>query len=375
MIVHKCQFATIRSDINNFNCSLMKKIFIIPVLALLLVAAPVLAQGDTLPEAGTTPGSPFYFAERFFEGIGTFFTFGNSAKAERYLTLAEERLAEAKVLAEDGDERAQVAVERYEDQVAKAKERAERAANLEGDPIPDIDLLARVTDATTKHLTVLDEVLERVPEQAKASIEAAKERSMTGQIEALRGLAQRDPERAVEIFDRAAESRLQRAGGYIKIDDVKGESVEEIEDALAEFERYAEFGNEIAGLAEGLQSGETTVEELVERATAHHREILSEVREQVPEEAKASIDRAIDKSTPKLMERGAPVETGRPAQTQPPPDKASPSGRSIPENSIEAQDFDDDGDGFPPTSRETEAIENRDNESQRTGDSATNGRP
>ncbi|MFW5853266.1 MAG: DUF5667 domain-containing protein [Patescibacteria group bacterium] len=328
----------------------MKNILFIPVLVLMLLVTPALAQEDTLSEAGSTPASPFYFAERFFEGIGTFFTFGNSAKVERYLTLAEERLAEAKMLAEDGDERAQVAVDRYEEQVAKAKERAERVVNSEGDSMPDIDLLARVTDSTTKHLSVLDEVLDRVPEEARASIEAAKESSMTGQLEALRGIAQRDPERAVEIFDRAAEGRLRAAEAEANRDG--GEDKEETEDILAEFEQYAEFGNEIADLAEGLQSGETTVEELVERATARHLEILSEVRERVPEEAKASIDKAMDKSTPKLMERGAPTEAGQSTQTQPPvSEEVSSSERSVPENSIDARDVDDDGDGIPAEER------------------------
>jgi hypothetical protein len=55
-----------------------------------------------LPSAGLTPASPFYFLERFSEGIGTFFTFGDVNKAERYAKLAAERVAEAKAVVDKG---------------------------------------------------------------------------------------------------------------------------------------------------------------------------------------------------------------------------------------------------------------------------------
>ena len=333
----------------------MKKTLLIPLLVLMLFATPVMAQEDTLPEAGTTPASPFYFAERFFEGVGTFFTFGNSAKAERYLNLAEERLAEARELAEEGDERAERAVERYEEQVAKAKERAERTG--------EVDLEATVADATTKHLSALDQVLERVPEQARASIEAAKERSMNGQLESLRGLVERDPERAVEIYDRAAEGRLRaveaRANrGGAEGDEEDTEDAEDAEEALeslndainSAFEKYSEFGREISNIAQGLQTGETTVEELVERATSRHQEILSGVRERVPEQAREGIDRAMDNSRMAdrpSAERGQSENSNIPERAQNRNSLGSDETEAETEDAdVESIDEDDDDDGI-----------------------------
>jgi hypothetical protein len=347
-----------------------KTIITMLAVAIIVSAGPVFAQSNDLPEPGILPGSPAYFIKGFFEGVGTFFTFGNSAKAERHLYLAEKRLAEAQVLAERGDERAQVAVARYEDQFAKANERAKKkgldavdvkTARQAGDPIPDIDitidqptsrnsgqdtddnggldLLARVTDATTKHLTVLDGVLDKVPEQAKASIEAAKERSMQGQIESLREIAQQDPEVAAGVFERAVQAR---AGAYIKIGSIEGEALFEEDDEdmeekaersktteakvimgrrlAEEFELYTELGKEISALAEGLQAGETTVEEIVERATSHYRDVLRDVQSKVPPQAQESIQRVINGSRP-----NADLQTAPSSQPQ----------RSIPENSIE----------------------------------------
>ncbi|MEX0933721.1 MAG: DUF5667 domain-containing protein [Candidatus Paceibacterota bacterium] len=250
------------------------------------VVGPVSAQTSDLPSAGSVPGSPFYFADRFFEGISIFFAFSNSAKATLYLALAEERLAEAQVLADQGDERAQEAVARYEEQITKAKERATKTGEL--------DLEAQVTDATTKHLTALDSVLARVPEQAKASIQASKERSLQGQIESLRDIAQRDPERAIDIFARAAEGRLNAANARAESGGDDSEEEKDVEEALNEFGEYAEFGREISALAEGLQTGDTTVEELMERATSRYLEILQDVQSRVPAEAQESIERAIN---------------------------------------------------------------------------------
>jgi hypothetical protein len=263
-----------------------KKIIAVAMLGVLIFSGVAHAQTSDLPDPGTLPGSPFYFVKDFFEGVGTFFTFGNSAKAERYLGLAEKRLVEAQALAEQDNERTQATIARYEEQYAKAKERAKRAEN--------IDLEVRVTDATTKHLAVLDSILERVPEQTRESIRVTKERSVAGQLETLRGIAQQDPKAAVDIFARAAEGRLNTANARAGRGGDDEEKTEEVSETLAEYEKYAEFGKEISTLAEGLQTGETTVEELVERATSHHRDVLHDVESKVPSQARESIQRALD---------------------------------------------------------------------------------
>ena len=384
------------------------------VVTMIVVASPAFAQTKDfnssksntvtsvlaeLPKPGMTPASPFYFVERFFESVGTFFTFGNNVKAERYLALSEERLAEALVLAEQGEGiLAAAVIPMFQDQSerarvsAKAVELAEgrkglnavnvKTARQEGDPIPDIDIttdqpnrnsgqdtdgdgvldpLARVTDATTKHLTVLDLVLERVPEQAKASIEAAIERSMQGQIDSLREIAQRDPGVAAEVFERAVQARAE---GRLKIGDITGEAWmfeeddEDMEERTGrsktteakvmlggrlaeEFELYTELGKEISALAEGLQAGETTVEEIVERAISHYRDVLRDVQSKVSPQAQESTQRVLDGSRP-----NADLQTTPAPQPQ----------RSIPENSIERTDSDNEIEGSEVDSFEVDSF-------------------
>jgi len=248
-----------------------------------------LAQETELPDPGVTPDSPFYFFERIFEGIGTFFTFGDLNKAARYVALASERMAEAKVMADrEKPEAAQNALARYESQLNQSLSRAERAKNR-GEKIEEVT--EKVAEATTKHLSVLDEVLEKVPEEAKEGILKAKQTSMEGHKNALRGLAGENPEKAAEIGLRAAGARLDRA----KVKAEEGE-VEAAEEAVNEFKELRQFGEEISQIAQGLGKDTTTVEQLVGKATSIHLKVLAEVYEKVPEQAKPAIEKAMEVS-------------------------------------------------------------------------------
>lgn len=156
----------------------MKKFLFIPVLALLLVAGTASAQTDNEPQAGLIPGNPLYILDVMSEGIGNFFTFNDVSKAERYINQASERLAEARVLADNGkSDRAVETTKKYEEKLAMAMDKAEKA---KADGKDTEALLQRISDATTKQQTVLAGILEKVPEQAKEAIQKAMEKSQKG---------------------------------------------------------------------------------------------------------------------------------------------------------------------------------------------------
>jgi len=376
----------------------MKKISLIVVsLILISFTGGVLAQETELPDPGLTPDSPFYFLETIAEGIGTFFTFGDVAKAERYAKLAAERVAEVKAVVDKGKpEVAKKALTRYRDQLEKSLAKVEEA-QAKGKSVSEVTEI--VSQATAKHLTILEEVLERVPEQAKSAILQAREVSKTGQVKALEGLvkekperaaelniqiiqnrlekmkndtkegdeedaertmadftvfrtllekmgkenkivlasfvsedmtgqiedldevedevenlspqmaekvkaikasaingqvdvlrslAEVDPEKAAEIFSNAADKRLNKAK-----QDAEDDDAEEAEEAVEEFEKYAVFGQEISGIAQGIGKDTTTVEQLVARAATHHLEVLNDVYNKVPEQAREAIQKAM----------------------------------------------------------------------------------
>lgn len=222
-----------------------KASLIIALLFLGVLVGPVLAQVAELPDPGLTPDSPFYFLERISEGIGTFFTFGNLKKAERYTTLAAERIAEAKAVVEKGKpEAAKIALKRYNDQLEKALNEAEKA-KAKGENIEKVtETLAR---ATSKHLTVLERVLEKVPEVAKGAITRALEKSKDGHIKALKALAGENPTKAVKINIDSAQGRLEKA----KKEAAK-KSKEKVKDALEDYENFQTVLERIRGKGKTL---------------------------------------------------------------------------------------------------------------------------
>lgn len=271
-----------------------KKIYI-PVFSLLLAGLilgiiPVKAQTEVdLPSAGLTPDSPFYFLERIAEGIGTFFTFGDLKKAERYAKLATERIAEAKAVVDKGKpEAAEKALKRYEDQLGKALARAEKA-RIKGKSIAKVTEI--VAEATGKHLLVLEELLDKVPEQAKLAINKARQISINGQKNALRALSTENPEKATEINLKAIDARLNKA----KVKAEQGK-IEEVKEAIKEFKEQYKFGEEISQIVQRAGKDTTGVEQLIGEATSDHLEALAEVYEKVPEEAKSAIENAMEVS-------------------------------------------------------------------------------
>jgi len=163
---------------------------LITSVVLFSLGTGVLAQETELPNPGLTPDSPFYFLETIMEEIGTFFTFGDLKKAERYATLAAERLAEAQVIAGKGKpELVEKTLERYAMQLQNSIARAEKA-QTKGQNTEQV--MARVGQATSKHLEVLAEVAEKVPEEAKPAIENAMKASLKGHEKAVQALKARN---------------------------------------------------------------------------------------------------------------------------------------------------------------------------------------
>ncbi len=217
----------------------MKAISILITLVFLFsLTTVVVAQETELPDPGLTPDSPFYFLEIIAEGIGTFFTFGDLKKAERHAALAAERLAEAQAVVEKGKpDLAEKTLKRYEAQLEKALARAEKAESKGKDTK---ELAKTITEATYKHLIVLSEVLEKVPEEAKPAIERAMTVSVKGHDTAVNVLKAKGalsevakgdslpaeiPEAVRERIQRKAQEQLQKE----KAERAKQEALESFE--------------------------------------------------------------------------------------------------------------------------------------------------
>lgn len=78
----------------------MMSVLIIGILSLFGGVALAQSEQVTLPSAGITPESPFYFLDRLGENLREFFTFNSVAKAKLQIKFAGERIAEINVMVE-----------------------------------------------------------------------------------------------------------------------------------------------------------------------------------------------------------------------------------------------------------------------------------
>lgn len=181
---------------------MVKKIILgFSIFALILFFnTPLISAQDTenlnipqveLADPGMLPDNAFYFLKIWKEKIQIFFTFQAENKAEQYLHLAEVRLAEYQKMIEKGKQQlAERCLERYQNQLNLALEKLDQLESRG----KDTELLAqKVSQATLKHIQVLQSVLLKTPEQAEKGLFNALENSQKGYIKALEAIEKATP--------------------------------------------------------------------------------------------------------------------------------------------------------------------------------------
>jgi hypothetical protein len=267
------------------------------ILVSTLFTGVAYAQDEELPTPGLTPDSPFYFFDKLGKNIGMFFAFGPEAKARKALRYAEERLAEAQLMAAKNKiKEMERATDDYEQYMARVRERLEEASQH---GLSD-NISERVALATSKHLDVLERVKGQVPLSAQEAITHAANVSINGQINALRALAKEKPEKAWDICDNITVRQMEK----IKIrasDNVTSDNVTsaELTTVLDYAERIAALEDEMTEIAEAIGANVTALQERLAHSTANRLEVLSGVYEKVPEQARPAIENAIENSVRK----------------------------------------------------------------------------
>jgi len=258
----------------------MKKLLtsIISFILLFTLIVPVGAQLG-LPDAGITPDSPFYFLDRWGEGIGMAFSFSAKAKTNKALNYSEEKLAEVKAMVEQKKaKQTEKANNRYQHFLEVAEKKSEKVKdkkrNLE-------EVKERVARATSKHLTVLEEVSSKVPQESKEAIEKAKEKSKQGHINALKDLSNKNPEAAIKVGSDALEERLENANNAAK----QGQP-QKVEAAVQNFNDLQENFKE-------LQGEEINLVSLASKEKINQMKVLNEMSSstrKMPEEVRNKVD-------------------------------------------------------------------------------------
>ena len=225
------------------------------------------------------------------------------AKAERALSFAERRVGEMEALAEKGrSQDLDLAVEKYDYALSMTVAAMRRARNRGLDAE---NVTARVAEAMAEHLLILDTLYDMVPDEAKTEIAYASNVAERGREDALAALARDDTMHAAEMNLAAMEGRLNRVRAKLQ-------DPEALQIALQQFYYMAGFVQEISQIAEETDVNVAEVAELVTEATSRHLEVLAELYEEVPEEAKEAVKWAMEESfrgyeeiTKALMRSGA----------------------------------------------------------------------
>jgi len=268
------------------------------------VSTPVVVdQVDTLPD------SPFYGLERIGEGIKETFTGGQNFD----ISIADERIQEFSAMEGRGKAMKYLSlVDEAADRIGSAVARA-----------TDNRKLDRALDAVSRHTTVLENLIEQVPENARAALALAIYRSARG-AEVLSELSagkvnSKQLRARVQELKQAAEnfkSQIEELPVWQAIQKVEQSAVDNILDKIVEVASQVDsdvcervvaiMENRLLKLVEWTEnSGLNEAEQMVLK----HLDVLENVYEQVPEEAKPAIELAIARSS-RMVEVLTAVKAG-----------------------------------------------------------------
>jgi len=159
------------------------------LIALALISALVLVSPASVSAAtnpGVKPGSFFYVFDRGLENISLFFTFNRENKAKKSIEYANERLAEAEAIANDG--RADViekTINDYQESISLALKNAQEVE----DKKKSEDLFKLVSEKTAEHQRTLISTVNKLPDEKKEVLVKALEASRKGQAEAMQHIS------------------------------------------------------------------------------------------------------------------------------------------------------------------------------------------
>jgi hypothetical protein len=236
----------------------MKKVISLLLVSTVILSIGLSAKAEDIVKAGLTPDSSFYFLDSLGEKIGMFFAFSQEAKARKALTYAEEKLAEAEEVGDD--EKVKVLKERYEQYMERVRVRLEQN-NKEG---IETNLSEIVSEKAARHFEVLDRIIEKAPEEAKAALLQVKENAMLRYEKALGFLAETNSDKAVEINDGLLRERLQIAKDLAK------DNKEEVKDVIKDYDVFQ-------GIFERLGNRGGQLKESIEGKTADQIKALYEI--------------------------------------------------------------------------------------------------
>ena len=160
------------------------------------------------------PGHLFYFFKDWARSIRSLFAFGTVNQAKLRSKFANERLMELKKLIEESDdsERIKRAIEAYQKEIEEIKNKAEEIKEKAEDNPKVEEFLDKFLNQQTLHQKLLSKLEEQVPEQAFEEIKQARERH----LEKFQEVMLRLEDRMKEITEKLDETLENQTGSKYK---------------------------------------------------------------------------------------------------------------------------------------------------------------
>src|SRR3989344_248177 len=259
-----------------------KNSFLTLSVAVLLAFSLQVSAQDALPDAGVTPSSPFHIFDRFGDWARlNLLTFNQVRKAEIRADIAEERLAELKAVVLEGA--SEDVVNQAESlSTAVAEEVETDVSRLEGEGRNIADLTDKFNQLSLRHQAVIEEILEKAPEQSREALAKALEVSRRGLERAGEAVLKQlekgnlDKERAEKITERTIEQLKKQVEN-------RSEALKKITEELGEVppELQERFNTKLQLLEKEMVNVESKEEfkELRERIRENLKETAQDARE------------------------------------------------------------------------------------------------
>lgn len=213
------------------------------------------------------PGNPFYAFKGFARNIRSAITFDPTKKAELGLQFANERIIEARKLDERGadPEAIKKAIESYQTEVGNVKSQVEK---LKGgaDTARIEEVVGKIADNQIKHYKLLDGFM-KGHEDIAPEIEAQKTEAMKRMSESMAGVV--DPTVLRQKFTEAMAK--QKGSSFRQLKNI--EILEQVKDSVPEQARDA--------IQNAIEQSSKLFKEEFDQATDEHRQIFDKYIEKL----------------------------------------------------------------------------------------------
>lgn len=269
----------------------------------------ITAENLGIPDQNILPTNPFYFLKNWERNARLLLTLNSIKKAELRLRIADEKLIEAKKLVETNPELAGKTLEKYQNEIEKIKERAEKIKEKAKDN-PNIDkFLDKFADKQLKHQKLLSRLEEKLPPDIFEKVAGIKERNLERFGEVMQKLEDRK-EKITERLDKAVG---ETEGGKYKhfknlevLMELEEKMPEEAKDAIKQAEENAlrRLHDDLEQMSpEDREKFKEYIDKISGNESIHLKIIQKSETKELPEETRIVINEAKEKVFEKLENR------------------------------------------------------------------------